>query len=395
MKQLFLLAAIVVCFLITSVVKAADIKIPDSAAADSAATDSAAIDSANRETPYYEIINKQGQSSYILGTVHINSIDLNLLTQVKSQITGARVTLVESAQFGSTLPAEDQTVVTNDSVLRLMDHDDHLSLEAVARIRSLLSVSDDNILDDRLRLKVLDGNVSRGFLFTLLSKLQDRIAYLIMKNVSLTQDLHLGSEIVGDSLNKQPLIFDAQIERTARDHQIPIVALDRELYPLIDHYNKTLSAPVISDWIMTVFKDLDMVSQAQTNDLLNLSDSLTQKVFKKTYDERNASFLGDLYQTKESVAQIHSVTDHPLSNYSSFENEINDSITTRHNAWLSRVQKEIEIGNAFIAVGLDHVVSSGNYPSLVDLLQEKGFKVIPHQILKSKNLCDSVFASAI
>ena len=395
MKQLFLLAAIVVCFLITSVVKAADIKIHDSAAADSAATDSAAIDSANRETPYYEIINKQGQSSYILGTVHINSIDLNLLTQVKSQITGARVTLVESAQFGSTLPAEDQTVVTNDSVLRLMDHDDHLSLEAVARIRSLLSVSDDNILDDRLRLKVLDGNVSRGFLFTLLSKLQDRIAYLIMKNVSLTQDLHLGSEIVGDSLNKQPLIFDAQIERTARDHQIPIVALDRELYPLIDHYNKTLSAPVISDWIMTVFKDLDMVSQAQTNDLLNLSDSLTQKVFKKTYDERNASFLGDLYQTKESVAQIHSVTDHPLSNYSSFENEINDSITTRHNAWLSRVQKEIEIGNAFIAVGLDHVVSSGNYPSLVDLLQEKGFKVIPHQILKSKNLCDSVFASAI
>ncbi len=347
----------------------------------------------DRQTPYYEIVNSKGVSSYILGTVHINSIDLNLLPLVKKQITQSRIVLLESAQFGKTLAAQEYPAILNDPVLTSDSTSNQLTNDALARIQTILSVSDENIMSENLRLRVLKGNISRGFLFSLLGKFQNRMAYLIMDN-NLQRLKTSDADAISDLQIKTPLVFDAQIEREARNHKIPIIALDMELYPLIEHYNQSISSKAISEWITGNFLDLDMVSISKTKNPSQMSDSLINLIARKTNDQKIGSLLGDLYQNYSSVTEIQTATEHSFQHASSTEREISHAITTRHLAWMSRIQNEFETGNAFIAVGLDHVVSAENYPSLLDLLQAKGFKIIPHQILKTKNICESVFASA-
>ena len=347
----------------------------------------------DRQTPYYEIVNSKGVSSYILGTVHINSIDLNLLPLVKKQITQSSIVLLESAQFGKTLAAQEYPAILNDPVLTSDSTSNQLTNDALARIQTILSVSDENIMSENLRLRVLKGNISRGFLFSLLGKFQNRMAYLIMDN-NLQRLKTSDADAISDLQIKTPLVFDAQIEREARNHKIPIIALDMELYPLIEHYNQSISSKAISEWITGNFLDLDMVSISKTKNPSQMSDSLINLIARKTNDQKIGSLLGDLYQNYSSVTEIQTATEHSFQHASSTEREISHAITTRHLAWMSRIQNEFETGNAFIAVGLDHVVSAENYPSLLDLLQAKGFKIIPHQILKTKNICESVFASA-
>lgn len=115
---------------------------------------------------------------------------------------------------------------------------------------------------------------------------------------------------------------------------------------------------------ITRFEDIptiwrNEVPSPQGNPSLDLNDSEFYELIERIYLEDNYEGLKKVFAAEEKYDPIDRAT-----------------MFGRNQMWSDEIEREMKEGGAFVAVGLDHLHnSSGNGKSLLQILEERGFKV--------------------